>query len=149
MGLAACDDDKVALGHAELSSLFEREGSGATTEIMEQRVWARWQCQIPWMAELEVEEQIPAQADAIENLGEDVHPPDVNTTDDQTQYSDDRGLTSDNSTSYFTSRRANTSRGKPFRKTADGTAATLPKHLPIPPTRVIRHLNRSDQCEIF
>jgi len=27
MRLAACDDDKVAFGHAELSSLFERDGS--------------------------------------------------------------------------------------------------------------------------
>ena len=26
MRLTACDDDKVALGHAELSSVFEREG---------------------------------------------------------------------------------------------------------------------------
>jgi hypothetical protein len=38
MRLAARDDDKVALGHGELASLFEREGSRATTEIMEQGV---------------------------------------------------------------------------------------------------------------
>ncbi|EHH05173.1 hypothetical protein MEA186_30782 [Mesorhizobium amorphae CCNWGS0123] len=41
------------------------------------------------MAELEVEEQGPTEADAIKHLGEDVHRPDVNTTDSQTQYSDD------------------------------------------------------------
>jgi hypothetical protein len=36
-----------------------------------------------------VEEQIPAQADAIENLGEDVHTPEANAMDGTTQYSDD------------------------------------------------------------
>jgi hypothetical protein len=41
------------------------------------------------MAELEVEEQSSTEADAIKHLGEDVHPPDANTTDGQTQYSDD------------------------------------------------------------
>ena len=56
---------------------------------MEQGVGARWQCQIPRMAELEVEEQSPTEADAIEHLAEYVHPPDANTTDGQTQYSDD------------------------------------------------------------
>jgi hypothetical protein len=56
---------------------------------MEQGVWARWQCQVPWMAELEVEEQGSTEADAIKHLGEDVHRPDLNTTDGQTQYSDD------------------------------------------------------------
>ena len=57
----------------EFSSLFEREGRRATTEIMEQGVRARRQCQSPWMAELEVEEQSPAEANAIEYVGEDVH----------------------------------------------------------------------------
>jgi hypothetical protein len=53
------------------------------------------------MAELEVEEQRPAKADAIERLGEDVHHPDITRTDVRTQYSDDRGLTSENSMTYF------------------------------------------------
>ena len=44
---------------------------------------------------------------------------------------------------------ADASCGKPFRKTADGRTATLPKRLPIPWTRVVRHPNRSNQCEIF
>src|ERR1700728_1076487 len=43
------------------------------TEVMEQRVGARRQFQIPRMAQLEVEEQGPAEADAVEHLGEDIH----------------------------------------------------------------------------
>jgi hypothetical protein len=89
MGLATRDDNKVALGHVELSSLFERERSRTTAEIVEQGVGALWQREIPGMAELEVEQQGSAKANAIEHLGEDVHLPDVNTTDGQTQYSDD------------------------------------------------------------
>jgi hypothetical protein len=54
-------------------SLFEREGRRAATEIVEQGVGARRQRQTPGMAELEVEEQRPAKANAIEHLGEDVH----------------------------------------------------------------------------
>ncbi|BCH09357.1 hypothetical protein MesoLj131c_36150 [Mesorhizobium sp. 131-3-5] len=75
MGLAARDDNKVALGHVKFSSIFEREGSRATAEIMEQGVWARWQCQIPGMAELEVEQQGSAKANAVEHFSEDVHLP--------------------------------------------------------------------------
>ena len=89
MGLAACDDDKIALGHVEFSSLFEREGRRAPTEIVKQGVGARRQRQIPGMAELEVEEQRPAEANAIEHLGEDVHAADVSPVDDRTQHSDD------------------------------------------------------------
>ena len=73
MGLAACDDDKVALAQVEVSPLFKREGRRTPTEIMEQRVGARRQFQIPRMAQLEVEEQGPAEADAVEHLGEDIH----------------------------------------------------------------------------
>src|ERR1700722_5321694 len=40
---------------------------------MEQRVGARRQRQIPRMAELEVEEQAAAEADAHEDFGDDVH----------------------------------------------------------------------------
>ena len=101
------------------------------------------------MAELEVEEQSPAEANAIEHFGEDVHAADANPADDQTQYSDDWALTSENSPYYFMSRRADASCGNPFRQTADGRTATLPKRLPIPRTRVVRHPNRSNQCEIF
>jgi hypothetical protein len=56
---------------------------------MEQGVRALWQGQTPGMAELEVEEQGPAKANAIEHFGEDVHAPDANPPDGQTQYSDD------------------------------------------------------------
>ena len=89
MGLAARDDDKIALGHVELPPLFEREGRRAATEIMEQGVGARRQRQIPGMAELEVKEQRPAKANAIKHFGEDIHVGDVSPADDQTQYLDD------------------------------------------------------------
>ena len=64
---------------------------------MEQGVGARRQRQIPGMAELEVEEQRPAEANAIEHFGEDVHAADANPPDDRTQYSDDWALSSENS----------------------------------------------------
>jgi hypothetical protein len=62
---------------------------------MEQGVGARWQFQIPGMAELEVEEQRPAKANAIEHLGEDVHAADVSPVDGQTQHPDDWSLSSE------------------------------------------------------
>ena len=40
---------------------------------MEQGVGARRQRQIPGMAELEVKQQRPAEANAIEHFGEDIH----------------------------------------------------------------------------
>jgi hypothetical protein len=42
---------------------------------MEQGVRALWQGQTPWMAELEMVEQGPAKADAIEYFREDIHAP--------------------------------------------------------------------------
>jgi hypothetical protein len=103
MGLAACDDDEIALSHAELLPMFEREGGCATTEIMEQGVGALRQGQVPGMTELEVKEQGPAQSNAIEHFGEDVHAPDVSPPYGRTQYPDDRGLTSRNPSYYFVS----------------------------------------------
>ena len=94
MRLAACDDDKVALGHTDFLSLFEREGRRAATEIVKQGVGARRQRQIPGMAELEVKEQRPAKANAIEHLGEDVHGADVNPAHGRTQHLDDWTLSS-------------------------------------------------------
>jgi hypothetical protein len=41
------------------------------------------------MAKLEMEEKSSAEADAVEHFGKDVHAPDVNPPDGQTQYSDD------------------------------------------------------------
>jgi hypothetical protein len=41
------------------------------------------------MAELEAEQQGPAEANAIEHFGENVHDRDTNPPDGQTQYSDD------------------------------------------------------------
>ena len=64
---------------------------------MEQGVGALRQRQAPGLAELEVEEQGPAKANAIEHFGEDVHAPDVNLADGQTQYSDDWALSSEKS----------------------------------------------------
>jgi hypothetical protein len=89
MRLAACDDDKIALGHLEFLSLAEREGRRAATEIVKQGVGSRRQRQIPGMAELEVEEQRPAEASAIEHLGEDIHAAEANPVDGRTQHPDD------------------------------------------------------------
>jgi hypothetical protein len=55
---------------------------------MEQGVGALWQCQIPRVPELEMEEQGPTKANTIEYFGESIHAPDVNVADDRTQYSD-------------------------------------------------------------
>ncbi len=55
---------------------------------MEERVGARRQRQIPGMAEFEMKKQGPAEADAIEHFGEDVHVVDVNPAHGRTQYSD-------------------------------------------------------------
>jgi hypothetical protein len=41
------------------------------------------------MAELEVKEQRPAETNAIEHLGEDVHVTDTRPVDDGTQHPDD------------------------------------------------------------
>jgi hypothetical protein len=46
------------------------------------------------MAELEVEEQRPAKANAIEHLGEDVHAAKVSPADGRTQHPDDWSLSS-------------------------------------------------------
>ena len=96
MGLTACDDDKIALGHAEFLSLFEHESRRAAAEIVKQRVRPRRQLQIPGMAELEVKEQRSAEADAIEHLGKDVHAGEVSPVDGQTQHPDDWSLSSEN-----------------------------------------------------
>jgi len=61
---------------------------------MEQGVGALWQRQAPGIAELEVEEQSPAEANAVEYFGEDVHSDDPNPADDPTQYLDDWALPS-------------------------------------------------------
>ncbi|WP_282568896.1 hypothetical protein [Bosea sp. BK604] len=41
------------------------------------------------MAELEMEEQRPAETNAIEHLGENVHAPERRAADDRTQHPDD------------------------------------------------------------
>jgi hypothetical protein len=89
MGLAARDDDEIALGHLDFLSLFERKGRRASAEVVKQRVGARRQLQIPGVAELEVEEQRPTETNAIEHLGEDIHAAEANPMDDWTQHPDD------------------------------------------------------------
>jgi hypothetical protein len=49
------------------------------------------------MAELEVEQQSPPEAHAVEYFGEDVHGGDANLADDPTQYLDDWALPSETS----------------------------------------------------
>jgi hypothetical protein len=89
MGLAACDHDKIALGHLDFLSLFECEGRRALAEIVKQGVGALWQLQIPGMAELEEKEQRPTETNAIKHLGEDVHAAEIRPADDRTQHPDD------------------------------------------------------------
>jgi hypothetical protein len=89
MGLAACDDDEIALGHLDFLSLFERKRRRAPAEIVKQRVRARRQLQIPGMAELEVKQQRPAETNTIEHLGEDIHAAQIRPVDDRTQHADD------------------------------------------------------------
>lgn len=89
MGLAARDHDKIALGHLDFLSLFEREGRRTLAEIVKQGVGARRQLKMPGMAELEVEEQRPAETNPIEHLGEDVHAVQIRPVDDRTQHADD------------------------------------------------------------
>ena len=97
VGLAACEDNKVALGQAELPSLFEREGRRAATELVEQGVGPRRQRQTPRMTKHEVAKQRPAESNAIQHFGQDVHAPNAIPADGQTQYSDDLALLSENS----------------------------------------------------
>lgn len=73
---------------------------------MEQGVRALWQPQAPGLAELEVEENSSAEANAVEYLGEDVHNVDANATDDPTQYSDDWALPSERPRYQILPRRA-------------------------------------------
>ncbi len=80
---------KSPVGHLDFPSLSEREGRRALAEIVKQSVGARRQLQIPGMAELEVKEQRPAETNAIEHLGEDVHAGEIRPVDDRTQHPDD------------------------------------------------------------
>ena len=89
MGLAARNDDKIALGHVDFLPLFEREGRRAVAEIVKQSVGARRQLKMPGMAELEVKEQRPAETNAIEHLGENIHAAEISPVDDRTQHPDD------------------------------------------------------------
>ena len=89
MGLPTCEDDKIAFRHLDFLPLFEREGRGALTEIVKQRVGALRQLKMPGMAELEVKEQRPAETNAIEHLGEYVHAAEIRPVDDRTQHPDD------------------------------------------------------------
>src|ERR1700736_3753813 len=68
------------------------------------------------MAELEVEKQGPAKANAIEHFGEDVHVRDANPADGQTQYLDDWALSSEESHTKSRPGGPDASCGKPFRK---------------------------------
>ncbi len=91
------------------------------------------------MAELEVEEQCPTEANAIEHLGEDVHSPKPNASDDATQYSDDCDLTCSESHGLLHLHVEPTGRAALHpRKTSDGRNATLPT-APAHPTVTPRH----------
>src|SRR3954464_13221841 len=85
------------------------------------------------MAKLEVEQQRPAKANAIKHFGEDVHADDIRSADDQTQYLDDRSLSSETPPDYLRSQRADDTFGNHF---ADGGWKKPRSHwkrLSIPP----------------
>lgn len=90
--LATRDYDKVARAHVEFSLLIKRERRRAMADVMEQRVRALREGQVPGMAELEMEQQGPPQAHAVEYFGEDVHNSDDKVPDDRTQHADDQAL---------------------------------------------------------
>ena len=69
VGLAAGDEDKVALSHAELLSILKCDYGRAANQIVEDRVGNRRQSHAPGTAKLVMEEQGPAQASPIEHVG--------------------------------------------------------------------------------
>jgi hypothetical protein len=73
MGLATGDEDEIAGGHPERSSILERDDGRTPAEIVEHRIGKSRQRQTPGAAELVVEEQGPVQSNAMENVGENVH----------------------------------------------------------------------------
>ena len=73
MGLAAGNEDEIAGGHTDRSSLFKRNAGRTLPEIMEHGIRKLRQCQPPGMAKLVVEQQGPIQANTIEHVGENVH----------------------------------------------------------------------------
>jgi hypothetical protein len=73
MGLAAGDEDEIAGGHTERSSIPERDDGRTPAEIVEDRIRKLRQRQTPGTAKLVVEQQGPVQANAIEHVGKNVH----------------------------------------------------------------------------
>src|SRR5271170_3253717 len=73
MGVAAGDNDEIAAGHTESSAILEHDDGRTPAEIVEDCVREFGQRQTPGTAKLVVEQQGPAQADAVEHIGKDVH----------------------------------------------------------------------------
>jgi hypothetical protein len=73
MRLAPGNEDEIAVGHLKRWSILERYDGRTPAEIVEHRIGKSRQRQTPGAAELVVEEQGPVQANAIENVGQNVH----------------------------------------------------------------------------
>ncbi len=72
MGLAAGDEDKITLAHGELSSFFDYQGSRAAAQVVKNTTSKCRQSQGPRLAQLVVVEQRPAQANASQNVSENI-----------------------------------------------------------------------------
>jgi hypothetical protein len=73
MGLAADDEDEIALGHLNYRSILERDAGCTPAEIMKNGIRRSRQRHGPGATELVVEEHGPFQTNAIEHVGENVH----------------------------------------------------------------------------
>ena len=93
-----CDSPRVTSTKSPSFKLqllaIKREDRPATTQVVKHRVGHLRNCNAPWGGHLVVIEERPAEMDAGEHLVEDVHQPNATVVDDQTQGSDDSGLSS-------------------------------------------------------
>src|SRR4029079_13686322 len=101
----------------------------------------------PGMTELEVEEQGPAEADAIKHLVQDVHLARLIRWTVRHNIRTIRLYRLE--MPHIRSCRDRSPRGAaPHRQTADGTPAASPKRLPALRTQAARHSRRTHRCEI-
>ena len=73
MGLAADNEDEIALRHLNRWSILERDAGRTLAEIVKDGIRRPRQRHAPRAAELVVKEHGPFQTNAIEYVGENVH----------------------------------------------------------------------------
>ena len=73
VGLAADNEDEIALGHLNHWPLLEHDFGRTSAEIMKDSIRRSRQRHAPGAAEFVVKEHGPFQANAIEYVGENVH----------------------------------------------------------------------------